>query len=146
MMSPKIIEELLVVGNAFVGGAFITVVYDGLRIFRRIFYHGNFWIGLEDLIFWIWTAFWIFSVLYRGNDGELRFYTLFSMAFGMIVYHKTISEPMVYFLGKSGRKILELLCYPLKKAMGGIIMKMSKCASFFRRKKYVKDETQKKPK
>lgn len=144
MMSPDIIEELLVVGSAFAGGAFITVVYDGLRIFRRIIYHGNFWIGVEDLIFWIWTAFWIFSVLYRGNDGELRFYTLFSMALGMIVYHKTVSEPLVYFLGRIGRKILELLCYPLKKAWRGIIMKMSKWAQLFRRKKNVKDETQKK--
>lgn len=139
MMSPDILEELMVVGSAFVNGAFVTVVYDGLRVFRRIISHGNFFVGVEDLVFWIWTAFWMFSVLYRGNDGELRFYTLLAMALGMIVYHRTISEPLVEFLGKIGRKIVKLLCYPLKmvkiyiiffgkklkKSVGGSIIKLS---------------------
>lgn len=114
MMSQVILSELQVVGVAFLSGALITVVYDLLRIFRRVLSHGNVWIGIEDSIFWIWAAFWIFSVLYRENDGNLRMYTMIAMALGMIVYHKTISEPLVEFAGKILKKLLNILLYPLR--------------------------------
>ena len=112
-MSPEILEELRTAFRAFLSGAWITVVYDLIRIFRRIISHGNFWIGVEDLFFWIWTSLWIFSVLYRENDGTLRMYTMITMALGMIAYHWTVGEPVVKFLGKV-----------LKKIKTGIIMKL----------------------
>lgn len=137
-MSQVILGELRVVGVAFLSGAVITMVYDILRIFRRVISHGNFWIGAEDFIFWIWTALWTFSVLYRENDGNLRMYTMLFMAVGMILYHLTISEPLVRFFGKILKKILETALYPLKmlkiymrflgkklkKPVTGIIMKL----------------------
>ena len=106
MMSGVILRELQTVGTAFFSGALITFVYDLLRIFRRMISHGNFWIGMEDFLFWIWTSFWIFSVLYRENDGSLRLYTILTMVLGMIVYHRWVGEPFVKFTGK----ILKKLC------------------------------------
>ena len=114
MMSQVILGELRVVGVALLSGAVITVVYDMLRIFRRVVSHENFWIGVEDFIFWMWTALWTFSVLYRENDGNLRMYTVLFMAAGMIFYHVTISEPLVKVLGKAIKKILRIVLYPLK--------------------------------
>lgn len=112
-MSQVILSELRVVGIAVFSGALITLVYDFLRIFRRMISHGNVWIGIEDFLFWIWTAFWTFSVLYRENDGNLRMYTILAMVAGMLLYHQTISELLVYFFGKK-----------LKKLISGIIMKL----------------------
>lgn len=114
MMSRVILEELRAVGVAVISGAVITFVYDLLRIFRRVIAHGNLWIGIEDFIFWIWTSLWAFSVLYRENDGSLRMYTILTMVLGMLLYHKTISEPMVEFLGKLFKKVFVILLYPLK--------------------------------
>ena len=114
MMSRVILEELRVVGVAVAGGAAITFVYDLLRIFRRGVAHGNLWIGIEDFLFWIWTALWVFSVLYRENDGNLRMYTILSMVLGMLLYHKTVSEPLVEFFGKLLKKLVSILIYPLK--------------------------------
>lgn len=113
MMSGVILRELQVVGIAVLSGALITFVYDLLRIFRRMISHGNFWIGVEDFLFWIWTSFWIFSVLYRENDGSLRLYTILSMVFGMIIYNRILSGPFVKITGNL-----------LKKFWKGIIMKM----------------------
>ena len=79
MMSGVILEELRVAGVAILSGAVITIVYDGLRIFRRLIPHGNVWIGIEDFFFWMWTALWVFSVLYRENDGSLRSYNILAM-------------------------------------------------------------------
>ena len=115
MMSPGILEELRVVGVAVVCGAVITVVYDLLRIFRRVITHGNLWIGIEDFFFWIWTALWSFSVLYRENDGNLRFYTIAAMVFGMIVYHQMVSELLVEVCAKLLNSIVKAFVVPLKK-------------------------------
>lgn len=137
MMSHVILRELQIVVNAFFSGVVITVVYDVLRIFRRGIYHSNFWIGVEDLIFWIFVALWTFGVLYRENDGNLRFYTMLFMGTGMILYHRTVSEPLVLFFGKVLRKLVNLLMIPLKllkfyivflekklqKSLSGFIMK-----------------------
>ena len=114
MMSQVIAGELKTVAAAFFSGALITVVYDMLRIFRRVIAHGNVWIGIEDFVFWIWTALWTFSVMYRENDGSLRMYTVVAMVLGMIVYHQTISEPLVRLLGSIFRKMFRFLIYPLK--------------------------------
>lgn len=126
MMSAVIIEELRTIGIAFVSGAFITFIYDLLRVFRRIIAHGNVWIGIEDFLFWIWTSFWIFSVLYRTNDGSLRIYTILAMVLGMIIYHKTVSEPFVRITGGFLKKILRFLVLPLKKLWKAIIMKKNR--------------------
>ena len=113
MISESILAELKTAWVAFLSGALITVVYDVLRIFRRILSHGNLWIGIEDFFFWIWTTFWIFSVLYRENDGNLRIYTILFMVLGMLLYHRIIGEPVVNISGKV-----------LKKVKAGIIMKL----------------------
>lgn len=126
MMSAVIIEELRTIGIAFVSGVFITFIYDLLRVFRRIIAHGNLWIGVEDFLFWIWTSFWIFSVLYRTNDGSLRIYTILAMVLGMIIYHKTVSEPFVRITGGFLKKILRFLVLPLKKLWKAIIMKKNR--------------------
>lgn len=115
MMSQGILQEFQIVGEAFLYGAVITIVYDVLRIFRRVISHGNFWISAEDFVFWIWTSLWVLSVLYRKNDGSIRIYTILAMVLGMIVYHQTVSEFLVKGLSGILKKILNLLLYPLKK-------------------------------
>lgn len=114
MMSEVILKEVQTVGIAFASGALITFLYDLLRIFRRVISHGNVWIGVEDFLFWIWTSLWIFSVLYRTNDGSLRIYTILAMVFGMVVYHKSISEQFVRLAAGILRKLTKILGYPLK--------------------------------
>lgn len=115
MMSDVITGELQVAGTAFLHGALITVVYDLIRIFRRVIAHGNFWIGVEDFLFWIWTSLWIFSVLYRENDGSFRMYTILAMVLGMVFYHRTMSEPLVNVIGKTLKKVVFLVGWPIKR-------------------------------
>ena len=160
MMSRVIAGELQTAVTAFLSGALITIVYDVLRIFRRVLSHNNFWIGAEDFVFWMWTSLWTFSVLYRENDGNLRLYTMVFMAAGMIVYHGTISEPLVHFAGKLLKKLFQILFYPLKlleiyiiflgkklkKCVTGIIIKLNQNqkARPWRKKNGNKDESKQK--
>ena len=124
MMSSVIAEEFRTVAAALAAGAVITLVYDLFRIFRRAIPHGNFWIGAEDLIFWIWASLWIFSVLYRENDGNVRMYTILAMALGMILYHKSVSDLFVSFFGRMLKIPITFFGKKLKKLFGGIIIKI----------------------
>lgn len=131
MISIRIAEEFQGAVSACLAGGMITLGYDLLRIFRRGIPHGNFWIGVEDFFFWAGTTLWTFSVLYRENDGSLRMYTILAMVFGMIVYHQTVSEPLVRIFGKIFQKITALLGIPLKMVKSSIIFlenKLKNCA------------------
>ena len=132
-MSRVIAGELGTVAVAFFSGVLITVVYDVLRVFRRVIAHGNVWIGIEDCILWIWTSLWTFSVMYRENDGSLRMYTILTMVLGMIVYHQTISEPLVRFLGSVFRKLFRFFLYPFKVLKNYIIFWGKKLKKLFNR-------------
>ncbi len=100
MMSPGILEELQFFGAALLRGALILAVYDLLRIFRRVVSHGTVGIALEDMLYWILTAFLVFALLYRENDGAVRGYALIAVGLGMLLYHQLISGWIVFWLSR----------------------------------------------
>lgn len=76
-------------------GGMISLVYDGIRIFRRIIKHGGLLVALEDLIFWIGSGVMIFVMMYQQNNGIIRGFSIMGMMLGMIVYSKLFSRFIV---------------------------------------------------
>ena len=91
-MSQRIWKELDFLLHTFLLGIMITVLYDTLRIIRRIIKHGNIWIALEDMGFWIVCSVSIFGLLMEENNGVLRWFAVIGSLLGMIVYKATISR------------------------------------------------------
>ena len=60
-MSSEIAREGTFWLHSVLLGMAVTLVYDFLRIFRRVFPHGIFWISIEDLIYWCVVAGSFFS-------------------------------------------------------------------------------------
>ena len=83
---------------ALIMGIFITFVYDILRIFRRVIPHGNFWISMEDLCFWIYCAMEVFLLMYHESNGTLRWFAVLGAMTGMLVYKKLISPFFVKYV------------------------------------------------
>lgn len=81
--------------HALLTGALITFVYDGFIILRRVIPHKSFVESLEDLIFWIFCAIYVFLWLYRESNGTLRWFAVAGALAGMIIYKKTISGILV---------------------------------------------------
>lgn len=94
-MSPGIIKELQFFGLAVLRGVLILVLYDVIRIIRRVMPHGIWAVTLEDAAYWVATALLVFQLLYRENDGAVRGYALLAVAVGMLLYHQTISNWLV---------------------------------------------------
>ena len=99
-------KELQFFGLAVLRGILLLVIYDLLRIFRRIVPHGVLAVSVEDIFYWISTALLIFQLLYQENDGALRGYALVAVALGMLLYHRTVSDWLV-------RHISGVLCFVL---------------------------------
>ena len=90
-------------------GIFITVVYDILRIFRRVISHNWFFVSVEDFFFWVFVAIRVFLLMYHESNGTLRWFAILGAMVGMIVYKKTISKPFVKYISILLQKILQIL-------------------------------------
>lgn len=86
-------------------GIGITFVYDGLRIWRRVFEHSMFWISAEDLLYWAFVACSFFYLLYMENNGAFRWFSVFGAAVGMLLYQKSVSPLWVEYMSRFLRRV-----------------------------------------
>ena len=73
----------------------MLLIYDVLRIFRRIVPHKLWLVGGEDLIFWIGSAAALFAMLYRENSGYIRGFVIGGVLVGMLIYNLIFSAWVV---------------------------------------------------
>lgn len=90
-------------------GTLLLLVYDGLRIFRRLIKHDSFFVAVEDLIFWVMASLFIFAMMYKENNGIIRGFSVMGMAVGMVLYHYLLSELIV----KTVTSFIRLLFKPI---------------------------------
>ena len=79
---PGIREEMIVFLVAVVSGAAVRLAYQCIRCFRRIIAHRLAAIGVEDMIFWIGSAIYMFVQIYHTSDGSIRWYFILGLVFG----------------------------------------------------------------
>lgn len=133
-MSPGILKELQFFGLAVLRGALILVLYDVLRIFRRIVPHGIWAVALEDVLYWIGTALLIFQLLYRENDGAVRGYALVAVAVGMLLYHQTVSGWVVRHIAGILNWCLGIILKPLRAVYRKVVQVLRMAGRFYKKK------------
>jgi spore cortex biosynthesis protein YabQ len=138
------VNENIFLLHALCLGLVIIFVYDIITIFRKAIPHRKFWISVEDLGFWIFCGVEVFTLMYRENNGTLRWFAVLGALVGMFVYKKTISKPfvksMVWLLQKIVRLIeiiISWLTKPLRlakrKATGALYAAAGKASKRSRR-------------
>ncbi len=85
-VSETIGNEALVFGISILCGMGLVFAYDLFRIFRRLFVHGNIWIGIEDVCYWIFCTGAVFLLLYRENNGMMRAFCFLGIGLGGATY------------------------------------------------------------
>ncbi|MDD6058248.1 MAG: spore cortex biosynthesis protein YabQ [Clostridiales bacterium] len=133
-VSETIGGEAYLLGASVLLGSGLFFLYDILRIFRRIIPHGAIWIGVEDLLYWLFYTGAVFVLLYRENDGMARGFVLGGAAIGMLLYYGLLSRFVIKVnvlvirtvTGLVG-KILHTLFYP-------IFFVLKKMRGFFRKR------------
>lgn len=126
-MSETIFREMEFLGNSVLTGIFLLIIYDGLRILRRTIPHSRGVVNIEDFMYWLAVTFFVFSLLYRENDGGIRWFAVLGIFCGMLLYSFTVSPFIVRFfsfiLGKVVKvvmRIVKFLWKPLEVAKKGL--------------------------
>ncbi len=97
-MSQSIFQETHFLLHSFLLGVIMVVIYDVIRIFRGVIKHGKISIIVEDFLYWIANSILIFIMLYKENNGSLRWFSIAGVALGMILYNVTISSFLVTYI------------------------------------------------
>ena len=93
---------LLQAHAAGIWGAFF---YDGIRIFRRVIPHRQFWVSTEDVLFWVICALKGFQIMYENETGGLRWFAILGGCFGVYLYKKLISR---FYVSKVSALLLKV--------------------------------------
>ncbi len=102
-MSPNIEFEARLLAMSIATGAGLMIWYDLFRLFRLVVRHSWFWIGLEDLIYWVLSGLVVFYLLYRENDGTLRLYVIGTVLVSMVAYDRIAGAFLRKVLKKAGK-------------------------------------------
>ena len=119
-MSQDIYAETRHIGYAILWGFKLAFVYDAFLIFRNVIRHKNIFIHIEDFIYWIFCAFFVFDSLYEIGDGYIRWYIALGVGIGMLFYKLTISCWLVKIISSLLNMIKAFLLKPFLKLGRGI--------------------------
>lgn len=98
---------------AIVLGVTAAIVYDLLRVWRRLRIHSLFLISVQDFLYWFLLGLAGFRMLYYYNAGTLRFFAFFGICLGAGLYIVTLSR----FFVKYCVQLLRFLTFPLRKGL-----------------------------
>ncbi len=97
-MADLIYDEMTLFAICMLLGAILAMVYDIIRIFRLLVPHADIFVDIEDLVFWIFTAWMVFRTLVIYNQGALRAYAFLGMFLGVILYSLTFSKLLMFIV------------------------------------------------
>lgn len=80
-------------------GGGMGLVYDVLRLVRRMLPHGLWAVQIEDGLYWAAVALGVFEALLRENHGEVRFFLL-AAVFGGMGFYGAVVSPWVMAVGE----------------------------------------------
>ncbi len=115
-MSKYVTTEFVLFLYAVRFGIGMAFAYDLLRIFRRVVGHNRLAMALEDLIYWLWAGLEIFLMLYEYHNGTLRFYSIFGVCLGILLYTVSIGAFFVPYISKLLCKTKDTACKAASKA------------------------------
>lgn len=86
-------------------GGFLTLCYNVIEIVRYAILHKKILIQFEDLLYWIFSLFFVFHIALTYTKGQIRFFFLFGILLGMVLC-KSILSPILLSLSE---KIVDCL-------------------------------------
>lgn len=78
--------------QALLAGVAMGIYYDVFRFLRRIFKFDDLSVALQDLLFWITSAVFIFFICLKLNSGFIRIYFVIFTMIGWLCYFMTAGK------------------------------------------------------
>ena len=128
-MSQDIVQEAVFFLHSILMGLVITFAYDWVLIFRKLFTHGRFFMSVEDFVYWFACGIGVFYMLYRENNGILRWFAVVGAALGMLTYKAIIKNRFVNIVSKCIHNIMWIVFSVIQ-----VVLKPLKCLFFAARR------------
>ena len=123
-ISPEISGEALRFLRFMLVGFLLILAFDLLRILRRLIPHRTGMVAVEDMLYCIGSAIFIFIMLCRENDGAIRGFCMVTaflfgvfalgMSVGMLLCNYAISPWLVKGIVKVFKKLFQVVGKPLR--------------------------------
>lgn len=81
---PEIKEEIMIFLIAVIAGVIVRLCYRCISCFREIVKHSLWVMGIEDVLFWIGSALYLFVQIYHTSDGSIRWHFILGVVLGAI--------------------------------------------------------------
>ncbi len=121
-MNQDIVIELNFFLTSILWGVILLVIYDVIRILRRVISHNSFFIFLEDIIYWVTSSILIFRMMYKQNNGIIRGFAILAILLGMLMYHGSVSDFIVNTISGAINGVLHLIIKVITTVVGIILM------------------------
>ena len=97
MMEYTYYTDLYSMLQALAAGVVMGAYYDVFRFLRRIVHFEKFSVALQDFLFWMTSAVFIFFVCVKLNNGYIRIYFVLFAMIGWGIYFATLGRMMFAF-------------------------------------------------
>ena len=82
---PGIEKEAIIFVAAVLTGAVLRLSYECLTCLRQIIKHSLPVVNVEDLLFWIGAAVYLFVQIYQTSNGGIRWYFILGVVVGAVL-------------------------------------------------------------
>lgn len=90
-----ILGQLRYFGASLLWGIALMFLYDLLEVFRCKIRHGRLWLLLEDWLFWLVAAVFVFQMIFALNYGIIRNFFVLSLIGGMALYRAIVKRRVI---------------------------------------------------
>ena len=84
-MMMEVKEELIIFLLAVVSGGIVRLSYRFLHCVRQIVRHNLLAIEIEDFLFWIFSALFLFVQIFLTPSGRIRWHLVLGVVFGDVI-------------------------------------------------------------
>ena len=82
----------------FCMGISFGVLYDFLRVLRRLLLIGKLGVNITDVLYWVVVTAWVWHIQNEAAEGVIRFCQLLTVALGMLLYYIMLSPVVIWVL------------------------------------------------
>jgi len=82
---PEIREEIVMFLAAIVSGMVVRLVYQCIECIRKIYRHRLLYIEIEDFLYWVGTAIYLFVQIYHTSYGVVRWNFVLGIVIGAVI-------------------------------------------------------------
>lgn len=101
-VSPWIVAQGQLFLTGILAGAIVWVLYDLLRLWRRILPRGVVWVAVEDVVFFFLCAMVGFEFLYPQSLGQVKGFLVLAFLVGSVLYQYLVGRHLI----RTGSKVI----------------------------------------